>query len=502
MSAQGVRAGRAYVELFADGKQLTAGLKKAQAQLRAFGDGMRQAGQTLAIAGGAAMAPFVLSIKGFLDAAKAGKLAGADLGKAITLATDIRSTTESVDRLKIAVGSALTPVLLTAASALRGMVDGMTAWARSNPGTVALLGVTTTGIAGLGIALLVAGTAVKAMSFAVGGLAIAWGKAMSIMGGTVALFTSPLAIATAAVAGIGYVLATQTEQGRADLTYLGEGFDKVKGDAITAWNGIGDAMAAGDLGLAAAIGLRVVKIEFTRAWSFLKELTLGFLVGINKAFMTIGASIAAGWINTMGSIKSVLAEAGHGIKGWYKEWVGKESVKIANAYEMLGVLPAGTTAATQANADDINSANTNAKQAALNDLARSTQQQLASITEQAAELRDALNVGLAEVITENDSVIDGMRARLDELRQSAANARATLESDMQKKGEAAQRAAESVSSLAPKADVLGTFSTAATFGLGIGNSTAERTAKAAEQSAEELKKIREKIYTGETTFAP
>jgi hypothetical protein len=54
-NAKGIRAGKAYVELGVSNK-LTAGLKRAQKQLRAFGAGVRQMGQRLVVAASGVLA--------------------------------------------------------------------------------------------------------------------------------------------------------------------------------------------------------------------------------------------------------------------------------------------------------------------------------------------------------------------------------------------------------------------------------------------------------------
>jgi len=58
-----IRAGRAYVELFADGRKLYAGLKQASLKLKAFGASVKEVGSTLMMIGGAALAPLAAVAK-------------------------------------------------------------------------------------------------------------------------------------------------------------------------------------------------------------------------------------------------------------------------------------------------------------------------------------------------------------------------------------------------------------------------------------------------------
>ena len=63
--AKGIRAGRAFVELFADNRQLVRGLRMASKKLKAFGDGVRNLGLKTAAMGAAVLAPLAGAAKYF-----------------------------------------------------------------------------------------------------------------------------------------------------------------------------------------------------------------------------------------------------------------------------------------------------------------------------------------------------------------------------------------------------------------------------------------------------
>lgn len=67
-SAQGIRAGRAYVELFADNSRLIRGLNRAAARVRAFGGSVRAAGLRVFGAGSAIVAPLIAATAYFAKA--------------------------------------------------------------------------------------------------------------------------------------------------------------------------------------------------------------------------------------------------------------------------------------------------------------------------------------------------------------------------------------------------------------------------------------------------
>ena len=66
-STQGIRAGRAFVELFADDSKLVRGLRQAEKKLKAFGDSIRNLGMKTVGLGAAMIAPLGVAAKSFAD---------------------------------------------------------------------------------------------------------------------------------------------------------------------------------------------------------------------------------------------------------------------------------------------------------------------------------------------------------------------------------------------------------------------------------------------------
>lgn len=494
MSAQGIRAGQAYVELTADGSSLNAGLAKAQARLKKFGADVRQAGTSVGLAGAALIAPFAASVAKFISTARDGKLAGGDLAKAVDLSTAINQTKNSILGLEVAVGSDLAPTLTTMAKALTGVIDSTKQWIRENPGAATAVGLVAASVAGLGTALFGLGVAIQIASFAFGGLAIAGSAAMGAL-------LSPITLTSAAVAGLGYLLTTHTETGAAGLRMLSDGFETLRSDATLAWGGIGDALASGDLGLAAQIGLKLVEVEFKRSFNFLQEFTYAFLVGIMKGFITLGANIAKIMVGIEATIAEAMEKAKIAAEVRQVEQDSAIAYLLSAAGEKTGILPQGTTGQTLAATD----ANINAAKAAA-EIKRagvdgSAARAVADIVAQAAEMKQTLTDGLSEVITENDGSIQALRAQLEALRGKAATAREAMERENKRRGD--EYRAQLAPAASSKADVFGTFSTAASFGIGLGATAQDRTAKATEQAAKELKEINGKFdrLTG-ATFSP
>ncbi len=106
-NARGIRAGRAYIEIGVN-DQVTTALKRIQGQFQSFGASVASAGRTLALLGGAAVAPFGASVKAASDAEESmsrfrqvfGDLAGAATEFADAMAKGVgRSSLDIKDSL-------------------------------------------------------------------------------------------------------------------------------------------------------------------------------------------------------------------------------------------------------------------------------------------------------------------------------------------------------------------------------------------------------------------
>lgn len=67
-NAQGIRAGQAFVEIFADDSKLARGLKQAQARLKTFADGVKAAGTPMLKFGAMLGGPIIAAAKSFAEA--------------------------------------------------------------------------------------------------------------------------------------------------------------------------------------------------------------------------------------------------------------------------------------------------------------------------------------------------------------------------------------------------------------------------------------------------
>jgi len=470
--AGAIRAGRAFVELFADDSKLVRGLKRAQAKLKAFGEGVRNLGLKLAGLGSAIVAPLIASTKVFAkmgdDLAKmsartgfsvetlselgfAAELSGtsievlengirkmqrtivdaatgmqsaqdalallgltvADLDKlspeeqfkliadrlaaiedptikaaaamqlfgrsgtqllpmlaggaagieelqeqarklGLTISTeDAKATERFTDTLSImwrvlkqnvfVVGSALVPALTRAAKWLTKIATIAADWIKRNKELIVTIFKVAVAVVAAGAALVVLGVAITGVAKAMGVLAAVItgvGVALKLLGAVLAFLVSPIGLVITAVVGLGVVILHVTGAGAKALGWLGEKFNILKDDAISSYQGIADALAAGDIALAAKILWLTLKMEWTRGINFLEKAWLNFRnffiqIGVDAwhgllaAVEVVWHALEVGWIETTAFLSKTWTQ----FTSWVQQawqWTGRQLAKAWN----------------------------------------------------------------------------------------------------------------------------------------------------------------------------
>jgi len=468
-STRGIRAGRAFVELFADDSKLVRGLRRAQKKLKAFGQSIRNMGLKIAGLGAAMVAPLLAAAKAFSSmgdqVAKMAKRTGLsvetlselrfvasqtgtefeslemafrkmqrsiyDAGRGLSTAVDaledlglkfedldglsperqfklladrISQVEDPTTRAAIAmslfgrtgtnllpmfaagakgiealqkearrlgltmsatdakaaedftdaldalwkvvkmgifrVGAALAPVLQELAETITGVAAKVGEWVQANRELIVMvLKVAAAVIAG-GIALAALGTVISALGSALGaliGIVTAVGAVFKLLGAVIAFLVSPIGLVIAAVAALGAYLVYATGAGGKALTWLGEKFGVLKDDALAAYQGIADALAAGDIGLAVKILWLTLKMEWTKGINFLEKAWLNFRNffikigydawhGLLAVVEVIWHALEVGWIETVAFLgrawskfTSFFARTWERMKAWAKK---------------------------------------------------------------------------------------------------------------------------------------------------------------------------------------
>lgn len=161
----------------------------------------------------------------------------------------------SLKMIVVTIGSALAPLLTEWAGYMTSAVGSVRQWLSANQGLVISL---------LKIGGIVMG--VGASLTALGGVLSLTGTAFatltSVATAALGFVLTPVGLVTTAVAGLGAYLVWASGAGGDALRWLGDRFDDLKSFALESFQGIKDALAAGDIALAG----RVLWLSLQVAW--------------------------------------------------------------------------------------------------------------------------------------------------------------------------------------------------------------------------------------------
>ena len=439
------------------------------------------------------------------------------------------------------IGAALAPALQQAAEAITNIAVKISTWIQQNQAVVVTVAKIIAGVVAAGIALAILGTAISGLGSIIGvviGIVTAAITVFKILAAVIAFLVSPIGIVIAALGALGAYMVTSTQAGGKALTWLGEKFNVLKQDALAAFQGISDALAAGDLGLAMKILWLTLKMEWTRGVNFLEKAWLNFRNffirigydawhGLLAVVAIVWNALEVGWIETTAffakawnsftgffaktweRIKSAAKKAWNWIKSLFDDSVDLEAENKLVEQEKQKAIAKIEDDKNRANAK--REAKRQAERQRAETLHNAT---LAEIGKENMSKHKALDDEYAERIKSNEDDLTAARA---EWKTALATARKKREDKEEADALAKPEDPDSildkaknalgnlgnigdvVATQARKIGVKGTFNAAAIRGLQAGGA-ADRTAKATEQTAKNTKKLVQAAQTGGLKF--
>ncbi len=650
--AQGIRAGKAYVELGVSDR-LTAGLKRAQKRLSAFGAGLRSLGKNMLAVSGAVGAPLVAAIgkftsvgdqfdkmskrtgvsvealselqfaaeqsgsnveslekglrrmagvvddagrgmataedalagvglsaaalagltpeeqfkaianglDGVTDASKkaalaqdifgragaelipmmAGGAAGIealqqqarDLGLTISTETaaDAAELTDAINILRktvravaIAVGSAFAKSLTAIVTRVAKVATRIGAWVKANQALMLTVGKVVAVIGGVGAALVAAGALISGLGAALGGLV----PVVTALGGVLAAIVSPIGPVVAGLAGLAVAAVQYTTAGGAAVEWMGDKFTGLLRSVGTVIGGIKDALAGGDVQLAAKVlfaGLRVafesgmlpvrrawntawggIRLAAIEVWSAIQGAWLAFRQYMESTFPNLTASITRAWSAMVLALRSAwakfqnwLTEQVVKVWGFFDESVDVEGVLKLNDDDLRDQLDAiekkYTDAVAEANRKQQRSPEERAAEQALE---RATAEAERLAAQQRVIESMAANAG-----TESDALtatLEEYHAALAAAKEASANA-AGLPGRSGEHGDIADRIASALAGVEQRQQQISSAGTFSGFSVrGLDTSLQGRIARATEETASNTEKLLDKARQGGLKF--
>ncbi|MBX3384520.1 MAG: hypothetical protein KF864_13540 [Phycisphaeraceae bacterium] len=435
-----------------------------------------------------------------------------------------------------AIGGALAPTIKDLSQRITRIIVAATDWIKRNKDLVVwalkvAAGVVVTGAAliGLGVAISGVGAAMGVLASVVSGI----GAAFALVGAALGALLSPIGLVVAAVVGLGAALLVTSGAGGAALEWLGEQFTRLRDWATKVIGGISDALAAGDIALAAEILWLSLKVAWQQGVAALNKAWLGakqFFVSTAQS-MWYGALTAAevgfhaievAWIETTAFLSKTWTNY---TTGFQQIWESASSWVAKRMLEIQGLFDSGldVDAAKKAVDQQLESRLIELEDAAQRDVAarerrRSAEREQAAAIHEATlaaigqdfenaqeALRKDTEAGLAESRAALDAAKERLAAAIEEARRKREAADAERgpgggRSPRDLMAEFDERIAGLGDLLAKGISVRGTFNAKAAQGLAAGSDAAERTARATEQTARHTKRLADAAGTGGLTF--
>jgi hypothetical protein len=454
-------------------------------------------------------------------------------------ATSAAELTDALNRLRrqlkaivVQIGAALAPMLTEMQKRIAPLIASVIKWIKENKTLIITVFKIAASVVAAGVALIIIGTLIAGAGAAIGGLVTiiaAVGTAIAILGKIIAILLSPIGLVVLAVVALGGYLVYASGIGGKALAWLGQRFEVLKSDGIAAWKGIGDALAAGDIGLAAKILWLTLKMEWKRGIHFLNGLWIGakefFLslwtdavFGVAKILNDGWAAIEVAWTETVGFLAdawsvftNILTRTWHSTVGFIKKaWVRLKSLFDSDIDVNAEVeqINRQTREANQAAADKMLEAvgrRDRERRERRQQIERDRAGNEGTLTEMQREEHARRQREFADDITQTEGELADARREWQEAIAEAAKKRAEADAGEPERIKELQDSlsisAGALGEEQRKVEVKGTFNALAVRGLGA-DSLAERTARATEQIAVNTQDLLDEARQGSLVFAP
>ena len=426
------------------------------------------------------------------------------------------------------IGGALVPILTDVAQWITRAAKTISDWINQNRELIVTIFQVAAAVMAGGLALLILGKVIGGVGAILGVLATiiaGVGTAISLLGALIGALLTPIGLVSVALVALGGYLLYTSGVGEQALTWLGDQFHSLKDTALAAWQGIADALATGDISLAARIAWLTLKLIWKQGVAWLEERWMQFkaffidtfwraVYGVARFLNDAWSGIQVAWVetttflaNAWTNFVSILQRTWNRFSGFFRRvWARIRGVFGADAEAEIARINEEEAQREQ----EINSQ----RDAVLQERERERQRRRNQIEQERAGVEEELNrmqederrqreaarqAELAETERELEAARQEWRDALAEARRRREESETGRPERMRRPGELPDL--DSITEMAQKkADVQGTFSALAVRGLGA-TSLAERTAKATEQVAANTKKLLDKAKEGGLVFA-
>jgi len=441
-----------------------------------------------------------------------------------------------VKRVAAAVGEALSPTLQDLIERITRAAVQVKKWVDQNQKLVLTLFKLSVGLTLIGAALVATGISTIVLSKLFGLLSTAvfiLNASFNLVIATFAFLLTPLGVLVTTITLLTVTLVDFASTGSTALRWLGERFTALLKFAIRIFEGLSDALMAGDIPAAARVlwaALRLIWLEGTEqlanVWARFGHVFLSIAVdvfhGVQAAAVSAVDGIRDAWARIMTGLGEMWIDLAFGIVVTMAA-VENQVTRIWNRMQNL-VLPGFDLEQANIVADDALTAQLDKFMTRRNELVASSREQLAG---DLLAIETEHEAKMASIGVENLSLRRGLDAefaeRINESNEELAAARAEWEAalaDAKKRKESVEaldvgasladrlqddlEATQDILNLVRKESIetAGTFTNAQLLALQGGSSANERTANATERTALGVEEVRRIVAIYNLAFAP
>ncbi len=239
-------------------------------------------------------------------------VSGKDAKAAALLNDTLNLLSRAARGATLQIGAALAPIVTDLAERAAKVVAAVTTWIRANREAVVWIAKTIVVVGGVGIALVGLGLTISLLGAALGGIATAFALAVkAVLALKIAFLAlaSPIGIVAVALAGGTAAILYYTGAGGAALQWLRDRFGELQERVTAVLGAIGDALAAGDLALAAKVAWLAIKAEWVRGTNFLQDRWAEFKAWFLVAWSEIAGGVEVFAVEIWHSFEVAAAEA-------------------------------------------------------------------------------------------------------------------------------------------------------------------------------------------------
>lgn len=373
-----------------------------------------------------------------------------DANAAAALNDALGALMASLKRIVTLIGAAVAPALQRVAKWLTLLTTHVVDFLNQNRELVATFFKIAVAVAAAGAALIVTGQLIAGVGAALGAMATiitGIGTALGMLSSLFAAVLTPAgALITIVAALAGYASYVSGAWGPV-LTWLAETFNWVAGIAVQAWRGIADALAAGDLQLAAEIALEGLKIVWYEALAWIKQkwvdlktklinIWYDLIYGLAQMLLTGVSRIQTIWTNLQSNFRRLWVNTTKFVGDTWDKlyyWLARSFTKLTHLFSSAAEKAAALEALDKEQAER---AEERAKKAD-EDLAQIEREQNEKNAEIDKGLMDSLNALDEDRKRATEGLFEDEQQEIDDLRKKAKEAQKHFD-------DLTQRAAEQI----------------------------------------------------------